>query len=344
MTCFYPLHRFITGYDSNNDKVIARVVSGETKILRGTNGTIVSEYQEIPCGKCIGCRLDYAKNWANRCMLEAQQYEHNYMLTLTYDEEHVPITKTYEQIDGTVYCETTLNPRDVQLFLHKLRKHWEREYNWKKETDDKGDTIKYGFRYFLAGEYGEKSSRAHYHLIMFNFPVYDLVEIEKSHKGFPQLSSPTIEKLWGKGRISLVACNWDTCAYVARYVVKKQKGPGSADYYEQLGKLPEFVRMSRNPGIGRDYYEQHKDIIYDTDEMFLSTSKGLQVVKPAKYYDKLYDLENPEKLFEIKEQRVERAKERARQELLKTDVKAEFYNQVKETNLKKRTQALTRAF
>ena len=94
------------------------------------------------------------------------------------------------------------------------------------------------------------------------------------------------------------------CAYVARYVIKKQKGKGSKEYYENLGVKPEFVRMSRRPGIAREWYEENKDKIYETDEIFLSDGKGnLRQLKPARYFDRLYDNYKPEQLEEVKARR-----------------------------------------
>lgn len=98
-------------------------------------------------------------------------------------------------------------------------------------------------------------------------------------------------------------CTWDTAAYVSRYTMKKRMGPSSVSYYADRGQAPEFVRMSRMPGIGRDYYDNFKDSIYATDEVFVESMSGPRSVKPGRYYDKLYDLEDTVAFSKIKEVR-----------------------------------------
>lgn len=61
----------------------------------------------IPCKHCIGCHLDYARDWANRLLIELKDMKCGIFLTLTYDNDHLPRTK-----DGV----PTLSKRDIQLF------------------------------------------------------------------------------------------------------------------------------------------------------------------------------------------------------------------------------------
>ena len=83
---------------------------------------------QIPCGQCVECRLANSRDWANRCMLEAQYYKDNYFLTLTYDPEHLPMNNRIDLKTGEVLDleETgTLVPKDLQDFLKRLRIHWQ---------------------------------------------------------------------------------------------------------------------------------------------------------------------------------------------------------------------------
>lgn len=89
--------------------------------------------ETVPCGCCIGCRLDYSKDWATRCMLEAQDWKDNYFITLTYDDEHLPIGK---------YCNNTLVNEDLKKFIKDLRRYYSYHY---KHND---------IRFFACGEYG----------------------------------------------------------------------------------------------------------------------------------------------------------------------------------------------
>jgi hypothetical protein len=64
--------------------------------------------------------------------------------------------------------------------------------------------------------------------------------------------------------------------------------------------------MSRRPGLAHTYYSTNKDKIYNNDEIILPGKKA-RTVKPPKYYDKLFDLENPEEYKKIKEERERKA-------------------------------------
>lgn len=152
MTCFYPIKALKTWSHAKHKWKVKIIGPEEFYELENRKNPIkFEEIFNLPCGKCIGCRLDYAREWANRCMLEAKQYEFNEMLTLTYDEENLPITTTEEVAEG-VKIYATLVKKDVQDFLKRLRQHWLREYNWQ------------GIRFYMCGEYGEKFGRPHYHI------------------------------------------------------------------------------------------------------------------------------------------------------------------------------------
>lgn len=267
------------------------------------------DYIEIPCGKCIGCRLDYSRQWADRCMLEAKQHEHNYFLTLTY--ENKPETTSVNVETGEVEEQGTLVKKDLQDFQKRLRRHY--EYHLK------GQDIKY----YACGEYGSLRSRPHYHGIYFNLPIDDLEFSHKSKGGYPVYKSETIQKIWGKGIVGIGEVTWETCAYTARYIMKKQKGvtKGHVEIGGELwkGPLPEFTTMSTRPAIAKGYYNENKDTFYLNDQIYIKTAKGVQNVKPARYFDKLFDLENPEQMKKIKEERQEIAKIKQKNKLLNTD-------------------------
>lgn len=327
MPCFSPLKAYKEWTPEEAKYKVTIIGQADDRIERLK--TPRGEFFEIPCGHCIGCRLDYAKEWANRCMLEAKEYKHNEMLTLTYNEENLPVTKTEKTHEGIVE-HATLVKKDVQDFLKRLRQTWKRKYNWEN------------IRFYMCGEYGELNGRPHYHLIMFNLPVFDKEYLNTNKKGYEQMTSKEIEAIWGKGRIALSPVNWETCSYVARYIMKKQKGPGSKEYYEEKGQIPEYVCMSRNPGIARNYYEQKKDTIYLTDEIFIPTKNGIQKVRPNRYFDKLYDIEEPGIMSDIKRKREAKAEASLKNEINRTDLKKTMYLKVKEANKKAQTRTLKR--
>lgn len=330
MACYHPLKAVVLPEQTENGKKVIKFVPNNTKQYLYTNKEIgykqiLKSFIEIPCGNCIGCRLAYSREWANRCILEAKNYEFNEFITLTYDNEHLPMSEGVDLETGEVRTVATLEPKHLQKFMKDLRRYFEYHYN---HTD---------IRFYACGEYGDEKERPHYHLIVFNLPVPDKEFYFTNKKGNINYHSDIIQKIWGKGLTSLCPVTWETCAYTARYVMKKQKGKGAKEYYSDIGKVAEFVRMSRNPGIARDYYEQNKDKIYECDEIFIKKSDKTEKVRPSKYYDRLFDIENPERLERLKKIRKKFAEEVAKSQLHNTSLSAEEY--LRQQELKKLNQA-----
>lgn len=254
------------------------------------------KYDMIPCGKCIGCRLDYSREWANRIIVESKEYPKNtcWFLTLTYNDENIPTKSIINKETGEEKIGITLYKKDVQEFIKKLRRHYEYKYNHT------------GIRYFLAGEYGEKTNRPHYHACIFNMPIMtEMILFKKNEIGQPIWTNEKIEKIWGKGFITIGRLSWETAAYTARYIMKKQKGENAEWFYKNQAKNPEFTLMSRKPGIGKKYYDDNKEKIYKYDEIIIERGNKPIKAKPPKYYDKLYDITNHDELQIIKAKRKE---------------------------------------
>lgn len=256
------------------------------------------EKQLIPCGKCIGCRLDYSREWANRGYLEAKEYENNWFVTITYDDKHLP--KPDEIIDNNGISWTndgsweggTLVPSHLTQFIKNVRQIMKRDYNQD------------GIRFMACGEYGDEGARPHYHIIFYNLnlPTEDLYNPRIINKEF-YYQSKIIERAWDKGISNVSEATWNTIAYTARYITKKINGEGSDELYHSHGKFKEFMRVSRMPGIGEGYYEKHKDEIYTTDSILIKNKTGSIHVKPPSYYDKKFEKENPKRWREIQKQR-----------------------------------------
>lgn len=324
MACFHPLHAFQIGVnDSGKPKY--QIEGGHVERIHPREGRRqvidrwLTNYIEIPCGQCVGCRLDYSRQWATRCMLEAKQYEHNQYITLTYDEDHVTWKMGANRDTGEIEPVTTLIPDHLTKFMKDLRRYYKHHFNH--------DNI----RFYACGEYGSQTHRAHYHLIIFNLPINDKVFLKYNKTGEKLYTSETIQKIWKKGLISVGDVTWNSAAYVARYVMKKIKGNDSARTYELLGIEPEFVRMSRKPGIAWQYFDENKDKIYECDEIIITNKDGLgEKVKPSKYYDRLYDIDNPEFMKALKERRKLEAEYAMAIQLGKTSLSKNEYLEMKE--------------
>ena len=222
----------------------------------------------VPCGQCIGCRLERSRQWAIRCMHESSLYLRNCFITLTYNNAHLP-------------SGSTLVKRDLTLFFKRLRKEY-------------GN----GIRYYACGEYGSLYSRPHYHACIFNHDFPDKY-FWMANGSYNIFRSPTLERLWPFGFSSIGAVTFDSAAYVARYILKKQLGKGAADFYSSIGRVPEYTVMSRRPGIAHDWFELYHDDVYPSDEVIVKNHK----VKPPRYYDNLFDIQDHEGFSRIKARR-----------------------------------------
>lgn len=214
---------------------------------------------EIPCGRCIDCRLEYSRQWAIRCMHEAQLHRHNCFLTLTYDNDHLPINGT-------------LKKDDLQKFFKRLRKH----ISPKK------------IRYYACGEYGDQNQRPHYHCLIFGYTPSD--GILTQHRPTSDLYySQQLHLIWQKGLITYGQVTFESAAYVARYATKKITGDRAQQHYERVDPgtgqvvslLPEFACMSLKPGIGKNWYTKYQTDVYPSDDVVTRGYKS----KPPRYYD-----------------------------------------------------------
>lgn len=343
MSCTRPLFSYWrTDSLGVRDKVFAKDHSAP---FIQKDGHIFSEKIELPCGQCAACRLEYSRQWAVRCSLEAEQWEYNYFVTLTYNDAHVPYN-TFEYIDfytGEVDSDfaLTLVPEDLQKFLKRLRINFKRKYGFPSDNSP-------GVRFFACGEYGSKNKRPHYHLCLFNCPLPDLEVEGHNFRGDVYYSSEFVNDSWSDkngdsiGFVTIGELNFDTCAYVARYMMKKHKGQ-TADYYKNHHIAPEFSRMSLKPGIARLYFDKNSGKIYEYDQIIITGSDGkAKRVRPPRYYDHLYDIFSPEDLKRVKAKRIESGKNARKQIEERTSLKRTDYLKVSEENLLSRIKSLQR--
>lgn len=213
---------------------------------------------KVPCGQCMVCRINHSRQWAGRIHNEQISYgDRSSFITLTYDNEHLPV-------DLSVHVDV------LQRFLKRFRK----DLGQKK------------IRYFGCGEYGDKFGRPHYHIIVFGVPV-DSTIYQNRHQHYENGKPCGWHcdlRSWPNGKVHVGTVTYDSANYVAGYVLKKIRGKHAKEYYETLGIEPEFVLMSRMPGIGYQYVMIHAD--YYRDHPYL-TIKGVKYPLPRYYKDKL---------------------------------------------------------
>lgn len=206
------------------------------------------DFIQIPCGKCIGCRIDYSRSWADRLTYHSIGRENcSYFLTLTYDDAHQSSEDYIPAYD--IY---TLNYEHMDIFIKRLRN---------KFRDAQID-------YYYAGEYGDSSFRQHFHVICFNMFIPDLKFYKTNPLGDCLYTSEILDSLWGKGYVVIGLFNWRNAAYTARYVEKKRDGRAMIEY-TALGLEPEKCRCSRRPGIAYDYYESNYQDIWKNNGLLV---------------------------------------------------------------------------
>lgn len=275
MPCYSPLHGYRARTLTKNGK--RGIVFNQTEGFRDLP-------VEIPCGQCIGCRLERSRQWAMRLMHEAQFHNQSCFITLTYDDKNIPENGT-------------LVKSHFQLFLKRLRKRL-------------GGNI----RYFHCGEYGETSGRPHYHACLYGC---DFASDRKFHtknaQGDVLYTSDLLQSIWGHGQCLIGELSFESAAYCARYILKKQTGKEGAKHYERVNLdtgevynlLPEYVTMSLKPAIGHTWYENYSTDIFPRDECVIRGKR----VKPPTYYARKLEKQDPVMYKKIKSRRVRAAKE-----------------------------------
>lgn len=240
MACCHPFKRFLTGGTTENGKPDGVLMTGtcgnllsvayaekrgktvyaSAPLVRINGHTYLTDPQAVPCGNCVGCRMEKAKQWKIRIVHEMEKWpaDQVHFVTLTYRPETLPRLD-----DGRVY----LKKSDLRDFMMRLRRP---TYGVNKF-----------YRVFACGEYGTAelgTHRPHFHLILFGV-LDDLIPFapKRAH-------SKTIEKAWPFGLSEVSPVEPNVVAYVAGYVEKKQADPNFDKY-----PVKPFLVMSRNLGI-----------------------------------------------------------------------------------------------
>jgi len=205
-------------------------------------------------------------------MHESGQHDDNCFVTLTYSDDSLRFTS-----DGF----PTLYPRDFVLFFKRLRK----------------SLHPLSIRFFQCGEYGESLGRPHHHCIIFGFRPVDLV-IWSEKGGVKLYRSAFLERFWPYGFVTVGNVTYESAAYVSRYILKKVHGSAAAAHYK--GRVPEYLTMSRRPGIGKNWIDKYSDDVYRSDNVVYGLGR---LTKPPRYYDKQYEKLDKDHFSEVEQKR-----------------------------------------
>jgi len=215
---------------------------------------------QLPCSKCIECRLEFARQWAIRCVHEAKMHENNCFITLTYSDENLESPK--------------LQYKDFQEFMKRLR-----YYN---------PHIKIGV--FVTGEYGEDKKRPHWHAILFNYSPSDMEYHYTTDNGDKIYKSKELDKIWGKNDpekspTNIGAVTMDSAGYCARYAAKKLvHGKDQEHDWHPISK-----RSSKH-AIGKKFLESYWQDIFNYGKVVLPDGTSASI---PRYYQKWLQKHQP---------------------------------------------------
>lgn len=244
----------------------ARVECSRTPkfVVDPLTGEALTSYT-IPCGKCFNCRLRYSYEWTLRLRMEMECHPQNeaIFLTLTYDDLKIRSDQSLYRHLCTEDGLTLYHP-DFQRFINNLRHYL------------KGVEL----RYFMCGEYGDLG-RPHFHCILFGYDFFRDARIyQQTDDGHIHYTHPLLDRAWNKGIAEFGSVSVESISYVAGYTLKKQ-GKERLDYGH---RKPPYIMMSRNPGIGIRFFEEHIDDFKNTGYVYLG---GQKVSIPRSFLDSM---------------------------------------------------------
>ncbi len=230
--------------------------AGTTSSKKNSRGhyTIYNEDLKVPCGKCPPCKRRRISDWVFRLLEEDKISSSSKFITLTYDTKCIPITQNGYK---------TLQRADFQKFMKRLRKKQLKHY-------PNSPPIKY----YMAGEYGEKRYRPHYHAIIFNV-----------------IDTEFIATTWPLGTVDIGNVSGASIAYTCKYLEKLKRIPE----HRNDDRKKEFSLMSN--GLGKSFLTPQMIAYYQDDikRYHVTTPDGIKIAMPT-YYRKRIFSEDQQKL------------------------------------------------
>lgn len=274
-------------------------------------------HTKLACGRCIGCKLQRSNEWATRCSHEASLHTYNSFLTLTIDDNHLRTQ--------------SLNHRIYQLFMKRVRNALgriryanaiaisESLYQYEVANSRSATSLAnpretcMGFhpiprlKYYMAGEYGSRTRRPHFHACLFGISFNDKKYYATGKGGARIYTSDTLQKLWGQGFSTVGEVTYESAAYIARYIMDKKTGQDASNYYQHInwetGEItdlkPEYNKMSLKTAIGKEWLEKYTTDVYPDGNVITRGKKN----KAPKYYDKIWKKKEPNKFADMKRKR-----------------------------------------
>jgi len=245
---------------------------------------------QIPCGKCLSCRLESARQTAVRCVHEASMHEQNSFITLTYKPEALKSEELrYEEFQAFVKSLRTHIFQTVLDTMYPSAPQAAQRELWRALPKVSRERIMDQTRisYLVTGEYGDKTKRPHWHALIFNWRPNDLVHKYTSERGDKVYVSRILETLWPHGHSELGQVTFESAGYVARYATKKlaHGKDGEHSYEPKPGR-------STGHAIGKSWIEKYHADVFNHGRVILD---GGIITSVPRYYEKWYKKTHPEK-------------------------------------------------
>lgn len=237
-----------------------------------------TKYVDLPCRSCLDCFRQQRREWISRAVAEAQYHDKMIFLTLTYDDDNIPVAQSVDEETGEIFNHHTLRYSDFQRFMKRLRKH-----------------VQKPLRFMVCGEYGSRTFRPHYHAIIYGVSVsdFDGVKVHSlSDRGDVLYECDELKGIWKHGFVTVSDSNISTIAYVAGYVVKKLSSSNDKWLFDSFGLVRPFIRASNRPGLGRRFFDEHLDDFQDIyDYKSVYTPDGPFQLRLTSNWKRRYELE-----------------------------------------------------
>lgn len=244
---------------------------------------------QIPCGKCRACRLENARQTAVRCVHEASMHEQNSFITLTYDKKSLKSKKLqYNHFQAFIKAlRNQIHDQSLEQIYPQIKTQLERRQHHRRNEKSLQDTILTRDRIsvYVAGEYGDKEKRPHWHALIFNWRPNDLKKKYKNSRGDQVFTSETLTTLWPYGNSELGSVTINSAGYCARYAAKKLvHGPDGSHEFQPVSR-----RSSKN-AIGKSWIEKFWPDVFTHGYVILA---GGQKSGVPRYYEKWFKKTHP---------------------------------------------------
>lgn len=219
---------------------------------------------QLPCGKCIACRLERGRQWAVRATHEASIHPYNAFITLTYSDDALVS-------DRLIYAH-------FQSFMKRLR----------SELDYKG--VEHQIGVLAVGEYGEQRKRPHFHACLFGWRPHDAVYEFSTDRGDKVFRSKFLDEVWGFGDTKVGDVTFDSAGYCARYAAKKLvHGKDHEHDYNPI------FRVSSKYAIGKRWLERFWPDVFNYGKC--TVHKGAEIIETGipRYYEKWFKENHPDR-------------------------------------------------